>query len=157
MSVQVLRQVLFLAAGAGMLLASTAVPARAEQASFAAPPVETWAKCGHLSYPLAIRLEACLDPNGDGTEYGVIAWSDDASPVYLGKAWGIRYSEDLVTSLERMRVLLRLDDGSEFLGAEGVEPDVQESKDASGNVTIAIRLLGEDGTIAERRIVLSGR
>ena len=155
MGVGRLRQALFVVVAAGLLLGSATVPVRAVSEIFAVPPVESWTECGRVQYSDAITLILCLDPNGDGAEYGATAWSDEPEPVYLGKAWGIRYTGGIAILLERVRVLLRLDDGSDFLGAEGEGPEVLKTKDASGRGMLAIQLLGEDGTIAERSIVLS--
>lgn len=145
-------QALFLA-GLGIL---AAFPVLAEEPSPPPTPplVETRPECTFIAYTRAIMLNVCLDPHGDDSEHEATAWIIEPGYIFLGKAWGIRYSGGLIIDRGKLRVLLRLDNGTDFLGAEGQEPHVVETGDPEEAYTAVIQLRGEDGSIGERIVTI---
>ena len=119
-------------------------------------PVYTWTDCYPIDNGVAERLglfiDFCADPDWSGEHWGIVAYYGDSSPRdYLALAWGIWYRAGRRPDLSRLRVLLRLDDGTSFVGASGARPQFTCRSEERGEcVDLAVKLRGADGTMAER-------
>ena len=119
-------------------------------------PVYAWTDCYPIDNDVAQRLglfiDFCADPDWRGQHWGVVAYYGDSRPQdYLALAWGIWYRTGRQPDLSGLRVLLRLDDGTSFVGASGARPQFACRSDGGSEcANLVVTLRGADGTVAER-------
>ena len=119
-------------------------------------PVYTWTDCYPIDNDVAERLglfiDFCADPDWRGQHWGVVAYYGNSQPQdYLALAWGIWYRTGRRPELSGLRVLLRLEDGTAFVGASGARPQFACRSDSRSECAdLVVTLRGADGTVAER-------
>jgi hypothetical protein len=119
-------------------------------------PVYAWTDCYPIDNDVAERLglfiDFCADPDWRGQHWGVVAYYGDSQPQdYLALAWGIWYRTGRRPDLSGLRVLLRLEDGTSFVGASGARPQFACRSDGGNECAdLVVTLRGADGTVAER-------
>jgi hypothetical protein len=145
--------------GAGLTAFALIVTAGCGGAVWSSPeirPVYTWTDCYPIDNDVAQRLgvfvDFCEDPDWRGQHWGIVAYYADARPRdYLALAWGIWYRADRRPDLSGLRVLLRLEDGTNFVGASGARPQFTCRPDGRSECAdLVVTLRGGNGSQAER-------
>ena len=119
-------------------------------------PVYAWTDCYPIDNDVAERLglfiDFCADPDWRGQHWGVVAYYGDSGPQdYLALAWGIWYRTGRRPDLNGLRVLLRLEDGTSFVGASGARPQFACRPDGRSECAdLVVTLRAADGTVGER-------
>lgn len=152
-----------LALAMGVSLASACAAVRPtdspNKTATAIPAVETWTECLRSDgdfFGLVILL--CRDPAGEKHDYGAVAYSAEPSQeTYIGKLWGLKFYGRDGYNAARIRILLRLDNGRDFLGGIGARPEFDDHPNSpeEGKALLTIRLQGVDGAVGERTIIFN--
>ena len=107
--------------------------------------------------PLGLTLYFCKDPgSADGYDYGAVVYNGPRTAEHLiVKGWGIRYYGGLDLDKRQLRVLLRLENGTDVVSPAGVRYDPPEDypPNVEDPIGIVIRFRGPEGFVAERTII----